>query len=390
MIFYDCETRKYKYNDVMSLLINQTNLPIEISPHYIQSIFQAPVEELCFFDIETTGLTAFQSYVYLIGAIYYDGTSFVLRQWLTSSFLDEQALLSSFISFCSSFSTIIHLGGNRFDLPFLNHCFEQYHLTNPFFAMNSIDISTYLKKFKSLFSLPNTKQITYEALMHFQRTEISSSTDLLLLYKQYEKHASTSLSNRLFLHNQEDLHGLVSLCNLLCLPLFQANLIRTTTLTNESSTIILQCELSYPAALSTLCWGFEILDTKFDLSISNTHLSIRIPCETVSKKTFFENYRDYYFLPDEGYAVYKTIAEFMDHSRRQKASKLTAYQQKEGAFLPLPNTSLLQYISHIENKVLFKDSHNARTSFLLITPSLLEDVSFWNAFVCYVVPLSFL
>ena len=51
---------------------------------------------LFFFDIETTGLSAKTSQLYLIGCLYTDGTQFQLHQWFAENYADEKLLLTTF------------------------------------------------------------------------------------------------------------------------------------------------------------------------------------------------------------------------------------------------------------------------------------------------------
>ena len=51
-------------------------------------------------------------------------------------------------------------------------------------------------------------------------------------------------------------------------------------------------------------------------------------------KYFFENYRDYYYLPEEDVAVHKDVAASVDKSYRKKATASTCYTKKTSIFLP--------------------------------------------------------
>ena len=52
-------------------------------------------------------------------------------------------------------------------------------------------------------------------------------------------------------------------------------------------------------------------------------------------KYFFENYKDYFYLPDEDEAIHKSIAQFVDKNHRVKATKNNCYTKKSGYFLPV-------------------------------------------------------
>lgn len=52
-------------------------------------------------------------------------------------------------------------------------------------------------------------------------------------------------------------------------------------------------------------------------------------------KTFFKDYKDYYYLPAEDYAIHKSVGEFVDRSARKQATAHTAYIKKAGTFIPV-------------------------------------------------------
>ena len=75
-----------------------------------------------FIDIETTGLSSEHSYIYLIGAAYFDNSknSWEIKQWLISSPSEEKEMLTAVTDFILSYKTVVHDNGNSFDLPFIN------------------------------------------------------------------------------------------------------------------------------------------------------------------------------------------------------------------------------------------------------------------------------
>ena len=51
-------------------------------------------------------------------------------------------------------------------------------------------------------------------------------------------------------------------------------------------------------------------------------------------KLFFDDYKSYWYFPAEDIAYHESVALFTEKSHRKKATKQTAYQKKEGIFLP--------------------------------------------------------
>lgn len=62
--------------------------------------------------------------------------------------------------------------------------------------------------------------------------------------------------------------------------------------------------------------------------------TLSVPVFHGTLKYFFNDYKEYYYLPAEDRAIHKSVAEFVDKAYRKKATKETCYQKKEGCFLP--------------------------------------------------------
>ena len=77
----------------------------------------APLDKILFIDIETTGFTAKNSSLYLIGSSYYRDGNWFVKQWFADYYEEEKDVLEAFFSFASSFTHLIHFNGNNFDLP---------------------------------------------------------------------------------------------------------------------------------------------------------------------------------------------------------------------------------------------------------------------------------
>ena len=81
-----------------------------------------------FFDIETSGLSAASSHVFLIGTICRTEHGWQLTQYLAERTSEEPELLAAFLADAASFSTLIHFNGTTFDLPYINARARACHL----------------------------------------------------------------------------------------------------------------------------------------------------------------------------------------------------------------------------------------------------------------------
>ena len=61
--------------------------------------------------------------------------------------------------------------------------------------------------------------------------------------------------------------------------------------------------------------------------------TLRIPLIETELKYFYDNYKDYYYLPSEDQALHKSVAQFVDKSHRVQATAATCYTRKPGQYL---------------------------------------------------------
>ena len=153
--------------------------------NYDFSLQNIPLEKFLFFDIETTGLSADISSLYLIGCIYYKSGSFHLRQWFADDYHEEKKLIDSFFDFCKTYDVLIHYNGSGFDIPYLKKKCEQLTISFQISHMQSFDLYRKLYPFKKLLSVPNIKQKTIEELCGLYRNDPYTGKELIKLYGKY-------------------------------------------------------------------------------------------------------------------------------------------------------------------------------------------------------------
>lgn len=299
----------------------------------------APVEDILFIDIETTGLSPKTSSLYLIGCAFYRENTLHTIQWFADSPAEEADILGSFFSFVQSFSCLMHYNGSQFDLPYLNFKAEQSGLSNPLSKLLGIDIYKMIKPVKKLLSLTSLRQKAIEDFLNITRNDQFDGGQLISVYKDYVKTRNTKKLSLLLLHNEEDLlgmHKLLPILNYLSLTEISPVFIRMELHTYEDYTGAEQTELllfyqfdaSIPHSFSTYR---EQLFLSCD---SNGLLSFRVPVVHKELKLFYSNYKDYYYLPMEDCCIHKSVAASVDKEYRCNAKKDTCYTKHTGAFLP--------------------------------------------------------
>ncbi len=73
-------------------------------------------------------------------------------------------------------------------------------------------------------------------------------------------------------------------------------------------------------------------------------------------KYFFENYKDYYYLPLEDRALHKSVGSLVDKKYRKQATAATCYEKQSGAFLPVSDLTLFSPV--------FKETPKSTTGFI--------------------------
>lgn len=356
-------------------------------------------EQLCYFDIETNGLSPDISSLYLIGAAVWDGTRFALVQWFADDYISERELLLSFAEFASPYAAFVHYNGSSFDIPFLEKKYAAHKLRSPFTGKKSIDIFRQLPGDRHFFSVENRRLATMEQLLSFERQDPFTGKDCISLYtefmqkKYFRDAAAEDCKKKLLRHNRDDLQGTI-LCGQLLAYRYgspgscAAAPARPGCPGNGSATgdageepaaggsgntqetpphLILSGQLTdgyFPFPLRT---ARSIADDKGTvlLTFRNRSVSVDIPLRDGVYYHFFSDYKNYYYLIKEDIAVHKSVGLYVDKQYRRQATARDCYIKKSGLFLPLPaNTGKEPFELGGRELPLFRETYRSRHLYL--------------------------
>jgi hypothetical protein len=102
------------------------------------------------------------------------------------------------------------------------------------------------------------------------------------------------------------------------------------------------------------------------------YASLQIQLLEGELKYYYENYKDYFYLPAEDRAIHKSLAAFVDKDYRVKAKPNTCYTRKQGIFVPQFEPVITPYFKHNHtDKITFLEIH---TDFLLQEENLIRYV----------------
>lgn len=292
-----------------------------------------------FFDIETTGFSAKNCCVYLIGLVIRKDEILEIFQFFAENHREEKDILTAFHQALIPISTLICYNGLTFDLPFLKQREEKQNLTFSWENFQIMDIYQELRPFLNLLHLPDKKQKTLEMFLGIYRKDTYTGGELVSVYRQYEKQPREENKALLLLHNYEDILGMTQILPLLsyCRYFKEEPVVETAfleeTLPFDAHTPVKELQIALKTSLP-FPTNVTVEKEMYRITFRENYVYLFIPVLEGELHYYYENYKDYYYLPLEDMAVHKSLASFVDKSRRKKATKDTCYTKRRGLFLP--------------------------------------------------------
>lgn len=292
-------------------------------------------EEMVFFDIETTGFSADISSLYLIGAAYYDKGSWHTVQWFADDYISEEPILLEFFEFLSRFRVLIHYNGSGFDLPYLLKKCRQYHLNKDFTHLESLDLYKRILPYKKLINLRSLRLKALEEAMGLKRCDERDGSELIPVYSEYlkkkfmQQEGQEELRSLLLLHNREDVENLLFLSGVLSTTDLLEQAPRVLNTVRSGNLVTLQLQVLNPLMLPI---SYENEWICFRASEHTAALTVTV--FEGELKYFYQDYKNYYYLPLEDQAIHKSIAAYVDKECKVKAKASNCYTKKSSVFLP--------------------------------------------------------
>lgn len=307
-------------------------IPLPNDP-YIQHYFS---DNTAFFDIETTGFSKKYAFVYLIGLAVRQNGAIHIYQFLAQDRGEEASLLSAFHRHLPFDCTLITFNGTGFDIPFLKSRETLYAIPDAWNSCQQTDLYKITAKLSRLFQLPNKKQKAVERFLGIEREDKMNGGELIDVYYAYEKQQDASSEALLLLHNYEDVLGMTKLLPLLSYrDLFEQppHLLHAAAISAPDTPAgkELLLTLKAPVPFSKPCSCHK---PPYRLICQDTSAELSVSILTGELNYYHENYRDYYYLPEEDMAIHKSVAAYVDPAHRKRATASTCYTRRNGAFLP--------------------------------------------------------
>ncbi len=166
--------------------------------------FSQPIEQITFFDIETTGLSPKASSLYLIGGMHYDSShnQWILTQWFADDYQSEAQILTSFFDYLKNFQVLYHFNGATFDIPYILQKCQKHHISLPDYAqelfMNiasyqtkqsqsrfCVDLLKEIRPLKKKLHFTKANQKALECWLGIQREDPYNGGELISVYAEY-------------------------------------------------------------------------------------------------------------------------------------------------------------------------------------------------------------
>jgi len=355
---------------------------------YLSSIYK-DFTQLLFFDIETTGLSPKSASIYLIGCAFYTASGWVSRQYFAQTPKQEEEMLHSFCSFAAGFTDFVNFNGTTFDIPFIQARCKKYAI-KAFEPANNIDIYRQIRPFKNLLHLSGCRQKQLEEYLGIYREDTFNGGELIELYQVYGETLDEKLLQILLLHNFEDIQGMLELSRIMAIPnLFAQGSFTVDTSVLQTVTDVkgalhqeLQITLSLPSPLpALLSCHTEYMESRcFYFSGKDQKAILKLPIYNGELKYFYKDYKNYSYLPEEDQAMHKSVAVYVDKSRRMPATAANCYTRKSGLFLP--------YIKGTDDSLpVFLSAYKAKDSWILADEAFLSDQKLIHTYLCAVLKM---
>lgn len=295
-------------------------------------------KDCLFIDIETTGFTARSSNLYLIGCAYIKDGIWMETQFFADNYSEEKEVITSFFDFAADYKYLIHFNGNNFDIPYILDKCSEHDLKYNFDSFIGLDIYKRIAPYKAFLKLENCKQKTIEKFLKINREDLYSGGDLIGVYHSYVEKKDEESRRLLLLHNFDDVKGMLEILPILAYTDLFQNKLRVTKVSANSFTDVNgveRCELLMTFDTpSTLLIPVSALAENCYFAGAANQAMIRVPLIEDELKYFYANYKEYYYLPDEDTALHKSVAEFVDKSRREPCKAANCYTKRRARFLP--------------------------------------------------------
>ncbi len=300
-------------------------------------------EKALFIDIETTGLKKETTDLYLIGCGFYTDKGLMTKLFFADDPSEEQNVLSLFHDFLRGFTYLIHFNGTKFDIPYLSYKANKYDMGDLFKSIEQIDLYKLCAPLRYMLFPQSMRQKCIESFLGIDREDKYDGGQLIEVYKNYADNKNDGDLKLLITHNREDVLGMHLITPILYyLDLKDAGMTyrgyKINEYTDYNGSRCKEAIFMYDTdALFPVSFMAKTETMYLKASAKDKYIHIRLPIYHDDMKIFFENYRDYRYLPDEDRVIPASLAASLPKGTYKKATKDNCYVRAEGDFIKQPD-----------------------------------------------------
>ena len=172
-------------------------------------------------------------------------------------------------------------------------------------------------------------------------------------------------------HNYEDIEGLIYNCCLISYIKLSEGCFNVHSMSVRKNKLLFSLSLDYEIPKRISFSKNQITVTGYQ-----NEATITVPIFEDTLKFFFDDYKDYYYLPVEDRAIHKSVATYVDKDYREKATKETCYIKQSGYF-----------ITQLDGDIItgYKKTYNDKESYIELNDSFLQDMDKINEYAKYII-----
>ena len=264
-------------------------------------------EKVVMFDLETTGFSPKNAFIYIIGINLKMADGWHILQLFNDDGKSEPEMLKYFMDLLKDKTAIFHFNGSSFDIPFVRGRMEKIRqalgitIEDRLSTLTSYDFYSEISPFKYALGLLNVKQKTVELYLGLYRTDQYNGGQLIDVYLSFLSGGSMRNRDLVLLHNRDDMEGMFHLARLYSLTeLYNGTFtIGPLSMEQQSESLFLSADLSLedPVPVPLTVTGRGVL-----LTGKERTLTLRLPL-TLGPLTcrITKEEQEGFFLPDMDY-----------------------------------------------------------------------------------------
>lgn len=173
--------------------------------------YKYDMENMAYFDIETTGFDKEKDCIMLISLGWFSKkNTFCVKQYFAESLEEEKSILIQFKEDIEGFNTWCSYNGKAFDEPYIKIKLEKYNI-NCIIPDNHVDLYRMIRPYYRKLGIERCNLKTVEKFIGIQREDLIDGGISIELYYKYLQEHGEELKETIMLHNFEDVLNLPKL-----------------------------------------------------------------------------------------------------------------------------------------------------------------------------------